>query len=208
MSSRHHRSLSCALAIALAAGAHAQLIDFSTVAPGTAANGLVIDDASFTTSSLPVFLGDPAIVTDNTAFNYVAGNYLIGTATAGNWLAVDFAQPVTGITFGFSGPTAFPEVLTAAVTLFDASSTQIGVFNFDTDTVTNDMNGGPAFVQEALADLTGVATPVARMEIVFTFSLPFSQSYKFDNLAYVVPTPATALLLPAALVTTRRRRAR
>lgn len=201
------RSSFCAIALVAAAGARGALIDFSTIAPSTPANGLVIDDATFSTSSLPVFLGDPAIVTDNTQFLYLQNNYLIGTAQPGNWLAVDFAQPVTGITFGFAGPTALPELLTASVTLFDASSDTIGMFDFGTDTLTNNMSGGPVFVLEGFADLTGVATPVSRMEIVFTFALPFSQSFKFDNLAYVVPAPASALLLPAALVSFRRRRA-
>lgn len=200
-----------AAAMGLAAAsstASAAVVDFSSVPIATQANGLVIGDASFSASSLPVFLGDPAIVTDNTQFQYVDGHYLIGTATAGNFLAVDFANPVTDITFGFAGPTALPEVLTASVTLFGEGAVNLGTFPFDTDTVTNDMNGSIAFVQEGLANLTGVTDPVSRMEITFTFSLPFSQSFKFDNLSYTaVPAPSAALTLATgALMMTRRRR--
>lgn len=184
------------------------LIDFSSVPVNTPADGLVVGDATFSASSLPVFLGDPAIVTDNTLYQYVQGNYLIGTAAADNLLAVDFASPVTGISFGFAGPTALPEILTASVTLFGDGGVNLGVFHFDTDTITNDGNGGPAFVQEGLADLSSVTDPVTRMEITFAFSLPFSQSYKFDNLSYTaVPAPSGALALGAgALAMLRRRR--
>src|SRR5690606_34064297 len=47
------------------------LIDFSSVPVNTPADGLVVGDATFSASSLPVFLGDPAIVTDNTLYQYV-----------------------------------------------------------------------------------------------------------------------------------------
>lgn len=194
--------------LGMGAMASAANIDFESVAPGTLVDGLVIGDATFTASSLPVFLGDPSIVTDNTQFMYLSDHFLIGTASAGNFLAVDFAQPVTGLSFGFAGPIGLPEVLTADVTLFDVDSQAIGMYSFDTDTLTNDMYGSNAFVLEGLADLSGVAVGVSRMEVVFTFSLPFSQSYKLDNLTYApVPAPSAAMIgLVAVPVVLRRRR--
>lgn len=200
--------LSAAAVLVAAGSAMGTVIDFESVAPGTAADGLVIGDATFETSSLPVFLGDPAIVTDNTQFMYLSDHFLIGTASAGNFLAVDFAQPVTGLSFGFAGPIGLPEPLNASVTLYDSNSQSIGVYSFDTDTLTFDMYGSNANVLEGLADLTGVGTPVSRMEVVFTFSLPFSQSYKFDNLSYT-PIPVPSVLGIAAIgapLLLRRRR--
>ena len=200
--------LSVAAVMGGAGSARGVIIDFESVVPGTAADGLVVGDATFETSSLPVFLGDPEIITDNTQFMYLSDHFLIGTASAGNFLGVDFAQPVTGISFGFAGPIGLPEPLNASVTLYDANSQIIGVYSFDTDTLTFDMYGSNANVLEGLADMTGVGTPVSRMEVIFTFSLPFSQSYKFDNLSYTpIPAPsALAVAFIGAPVLLRRRR--
>lgn len=198
-----------AIGTALAATASADVIDFESTANSTPIDGLTIGAATFTSSSLSGTWGNPFVADDSVVYAYVANNYLIGSCATGNWLNIAFDGPVTDVGFGFSGPTALPENMTADITLYDAGGGVIATTSFVSDTVTNDMNGGPAFVQEGWADLSSYGA-ISAMRVEFTFALSFSQTYKFDNLTYTpVPAPASALGVAGLVaVSARRRRSR
>ncbi len=186
--------------------AGAGVVDFESVVTGTPVNGLAVDGASFTASSLDAFWGDPTVVAESAVYNYVAGHYLIGTTAPGNWLGITFDAPVTGLGFGFSGPTALPFDMTAHVTLYDALGTLIGSESFVSDTITNNQNGGPAFIFEGWADLSSYAG-VGRLDVVFSFDSPNTATYKFDNLTFTpVPGPASVAALVGLLASGGRRR--
>jgi len=196
-----------AIGTILTGTAAADVIDFESVANGTPIAGLTIGAATFTSSSLPDNWGNPYVADDSVVYAYVDNSYLIGSCAEGNWLNIAFDGPVTGVGFGFSGPTALPEDMVAAVTLYDAGGGVIANTSFVSDTITNNMNGGPAFVQEGWADLSSYGA-ISAMRVEFTFALSFSQTYKFDNLTYTpVPAPASAFgLAGLAAVGARRRR--
>lgn len=202
--------MSAAVVATAGLSAGADVIDFEGITAGTTLDGLTIGNATFTTSSLGGFLGDPAVFDDGLDFLYLNRNYVLGTAAAGNFIRIDFAQAVTDISFGFGGPIALPEITTANVTLYDDGGGVIAVRAFESDTNTPDLNGGrpgDPFVLEGLADLSDVTDTVSAMEIVFEFALPFSQSYKFDNLAFTpIPGPGSAVLLAAGIAAAARRR--
>lgn len=202
-----HAAAFAAIGMTLTTTARAEVVGFDSLTPGTAIDGVSVGGATFSASSLDGTWGNPFVAEDPSSYSYVNERYLIGSTETGNWLRVDFDTAVFDVGFGFSGPTALPEDMTADVTLYDAGGAMIGTASFVSDTITSDLNGGPAFVQEGWADLSAYGE-ISRMDVVFTFALPFSQTYKFDNLTFTpVPAPASAFgLIAMAALGARRRR--
>jgi hypothetical protein len=192
-------------ALAAAAVAQAELIDFDSIATGTPLDGLTIGDATFTAPT--VGSGNwatPTVVADPTNYLFINGNYIIGPGDEGNLLTVDFASPMTDVAFGFGGGTVSFATITATVTAYDAGGGSLGVLTFTNDIQTVDPSQpGSPFIFEGLADLSSFGA-------ISSFDVSFSgyQLYKFDSLAYTaIPTPgALALLGVAGVAGSRRRR--